>query len=166
MQQQYAASFATLLTNFVAVYQKIVNLTKEKTGLLVQGDVQKLEVLLTQETELLIQAGKLEKQRDSLINEWSAAAGWQRAEVTTQFIVGQLAAPVKEAVEKEAQDLKILLDELRALNKTNSELIEQALRFVNYSLEIMSGPDVSGMTYGSNGNMGDRQSYKVLDQKV
>lgn len=164
--QQYVDSLCILMANLVTVYQNLVALAKEKTAILVQGDVQKLEALLAQETELLFAAGKLEKQRGILMQEWSAAAGWKAEEVTTQFILEQLEPSAKESIEQKTIELKPLLDELRALNKTNGELIEQALHFVNYSLELMSGHDAGGMTYGANGHLGDRQGYKILDQKV
>ncbi|HWR56543.1 MAG TPA: flagellar protein FlgN [Negativicutes bacterium] len=164
--QQYAASFVTLLSDFITVYQNLASLAKEKTNILVQGDVQKLDALLTQETELLIGAGKLEKQRAGLIAEWGRAAGWTTGEITTQSIMSQIEESSRTAMEGKVRELKRVLDEIRALNKTNSELIEQSLQFVNYSLELMSGPDVGGMTYGANGALGDRQGYKILDQKV
>ncbi|HBS58181.1 MAG TPA: hypothetical protein DEA44_02820, partial [Firmicutes bacterium] len=118
------------------------------------------------ETELLIGAGKLEKQRAGLIAEWGRAAGWTTGEITTQSIMSQIEESSRTAMEGKVRELKRVLDEIRALNKTNSELIEQSLQFVNYSLELMSGPDVGGMTYGANGALGDRQGYKILDQKV
>lgn len=164
--QQYADSFVSLMSNLVTVYQKLANLAREKTDILVLGDVQKLEALLAREAELLLSAGKLEKERGILIKEWSATAGWTIEEVTTQFIMGQLETSAKERLEEKTQALKQLLDELQELNKTNGELIERALQFVNYSLELISGHDAGGMTYGANGHLGDRQGYKILDQKI
>lgn len=164
--QQYAASFCALMSNFVTVYQSLLSLAKEKTGILVQGDVQKLEALLAQETEFVIAAGKLEKQRSGLLKEWSTAAGWKPVELNTQFVVEQLEASHKELVEAKVIELKQVIDELREANNANGELIDHALQFVNYSLELLSGQDAGGMTYGANGYLGDRQGYKILDQKV
>jgi len=164
--QQFAASLLSLMINFVTVYRQLADLAKEKTAVLVQGDVRRLETLLAKETELLLAAGKLEKQRIALLQEWRKDAGWTEENVTTQFVLDQLTDAAKEDIEKQTQELKRLIEELRAANVTNGELIERALHFVNYSLELMSGHDAGEMTYGANGYLGQQQGRKILDQKI
>jgi flagellar biosynthesis/type III secretory pathway chaperone len=163
---KYAAPFFLLLSKHVAVYQELVSLGQEKTRILVTGDIKKLENLLTKETELLLAAGKLEKERHSLVQEWSTVASWEPKDVTIEFIITQIDNPDKAGIQEKALELKGLVSELSEANRTNAELIERALQFVNYSLELMVGGDISGMTYGANGHMGDRQSYKVVDHKA
>ena len=164
--QQYTASLLSLMTNFVTLYRQLADLAKEKTAVLVQGDVGKLEVLLAKETELLLAAGKLEKQRVGLLQEWRKDAGWTEENVTTQFVLAQLEEAAKDDIEAQTQELKRLIEELEAANVTNGELIERALHFINYSLELLSGHDAGEMTYGASGHLGHQQGRKILDQKI
>ena len=164
--QQFAASLQSLMTNFVAVYRQLADVATEKTALLVQGDVGKLEALLTKETELLFAAGKLEKQRVALLAEWRREAGWTEENVTTQFVLAQLADAAKDDIAAQTRELKRLIAKIQAANVTNGELIKRALHFVNYSLELLSGHDAGEMTYGANGSLDRQQGRKILDQKI
>lgn len=164
--EQFAASLLSLMTRFVMVYRQMAGLAKEKTEVLVQGDVGKLEALLAKESELLLAAGKLEKQRLVLLEEWCAAAGWTEEKITTQFVLDQLPDTAKGPIEEQTGELIRLIEELRTANAANGQLIERALHFVNYSLELLSGQDAGEMTYGANGHLGEKQGHKILDQKI
>lgn len=164
--EQYADQFIGALPSYIDTYQELVTLAKAKTQILVAGDIKGLDSLLAQETELLLTAKKLESQRNKLVQEWGKDAKWSPAELTLEFIITQLSPEYKAEVEKNTVQLKSLIKELQGINKTNGELIEQALQFVNYTLEVMTSTNTGGATYGSDGHMGGKQTLKMLDQKV
>lgn len=164
--KEYVVPFISLLAEYIEIYKQLVTLAQEKTQVLVAGDIKKLDRLLAQETELLLLAGKLENQRKQTVEVWAKAAQWPNVDITIEYIIMQLPAPEQEAVRSKSVELKHVIDELRNINATNGELIEKALQFVNYSLELMTGGDAGGMTYGANGHLGGRQGYKVFDHKA
>jgi flagellar biosynthesis/type III secretory pathway chaperone len=164
--EQYADQFIGTLNRYIDTYQQLVTLAKAKTQILVAGDIKGLDSLLMQETELLLAAKKLESQKNKLVQTWGQDEKWTSDDITLEFIIIQLSPAYKAEVEKSTVQLKSLIQELQGINKTNGELIEQALQFVNYTLEVMTSANTGGATYGSDGHMGGKQAFKVLDQKA
>lgn len=164
--EQYADQFKGILSEYISTYQALITLSKEKTQILVAGDISRLDDLLARETEILLTAKKLELKRNKLLVEWGQDEKWASDNVTLEFVISQLVPQFKTETENQAVQLKRLIEELRGINQTNGELIEQSLQFVNYTLELMTGSDAAGMTYGADGHMGGKQAFKVFDQKA
>lgn len=164
--ERYAEQFTVTLANYINTYKELVAIAKAKTQILVAGDIKGLDALLAQETEILLAAKRLENQRNKLVQEWSQDAKWGFEDITLEFIITQLSPQNKMEAEENAVQLRSLIEELQQINLTNGELIEQALQFVNYTLEIMTSTNVGGSTYGADGNIGGKQSFKMLDQKA
>lgn len=165
MSERYVVSFLTLLSKYIDTYQKLVSFSNEKREILVAGDIERLNKLISDEAEIILAAGKIENQRRQLIAEWGEAVNWPEKDLTVEFIISKLEPPHAEEAKQKAAQLKQLIDELKELNATNGELLERALQFVNYSLELLSGAE-SGMTYGVDGYTEGRKSIKILDQKI
>jgi flagellar biosynthesis/type III secretory pathway chaperone len=165
MPDRYVVSFLALLSNFIDTYQKLLFMANKKREILVAGDIERLAELISEETEIILTAGKMENQRRKLIEEWGEAENWPKDDLTIEFILTQLEPPHAEEARQKVMQLKQFVAELKETNTLNGALLERALEFVNYSLELLTGGD-TGMTYGVNGYADGRKNLKILDQKI
>ncbi len=149
----------------LTVYRAILAVSEKKRQILVSGSAAELETVTRQEEMLILQAGKLEGQRRAVGQELATAY-----RLEPEMIMRDLPryAPSAEAVRlRELGDelIKIATD-LQRLNQANTKLIEQALKFVNYSINLLSRTS-AGPTYAPPGGADNGSAVrKLIDKKV
>jgi flagellar biosynthesis/type III secretory pathway chaperone len=133
---------------------------------LVAANSQELEKIVKQEDSLLVEISKLEKMREKVIKEILIAHSVQDAEVSLGALKKIAKPDVREQLEVFSKDLKEIMDQLGPLQILNSELIQQALGFINYNVNVLSQIAV-GPTYASGGQT-DQQAPKrtLFDAKA
>lgn len=135
------------LGNILNLYKELIELSREKQGELVKGNVESLDKLNKKEENLVFQASRMEAERYRCAREM--------AEVYNLSEDAKLSELIEEAPPKEKEELTILLNELLLvveeidkLNQENIALIQQSLKYVNFTIDVLSQNPPSG-TYGS-----------------
>lgn len=150
-----------LMSELLDLYQALLTLSRQKREILIAGKAQSLESITRQEELLILQAGKLEVIREKLIREIADHCG-----VSTQGLslaaISELAEPADaERLSALGTAFEQVSHELVPLNRLNTELIEQALRFVNYSINILTQSQSSN-TYEPHGKSGQPQAGRAF----
>ncbi len=155
-----------ILDQMVELYQAILDISRRKRELLIAVKPQELEALTKQEEALILQVGKLEAARAKLAAQL-AAAGGVSADGLTLAALQQLAGPdIADRIGKIAADFERILAELAPVNKLNAELIQRALGFINYNINILTR-STTGPTYAPQGkNSAEAQVRKLVDRKI
>ncbi|MDF2635276.1 MAG: FlgN protein [Pelosinus sp.] len=148
------------------ICQAFLTLSEQKQKVLVAANSQELEKIVKQEDSLLVEISKLEKMREKVIKEILIAHSVQDAEVSLGALKKIAKPDVREQLEVFSKDLKEIMDQLGPLQILNSELIQQALGFINYNVNVLSQIAV-GPTYASGGQT-DQQAPKrtLFDAKA
>ncbi|MEG6585003.1 flagellar protein FlgN [Dendrosporobacter sp. 1207_IL3150] len=156
----------TVLTNMLKLYQALLTISKQKHEILVAAKAQELEAITKQEELLIIQIGKLETNREQVLQEILTAN-----KITDENInVSRLAECTDEVMGKRIKDLWQEFDkvtvELVRLNELNTRLIEQALSYINYNVNLLTQAS-TGPTYAAKGQQPQNATNRaVFDQKI
>jgi len=155
-----------VLRKMLSIYQAILTLSQQKHDILVAAKSHELDQVTKKEEILILQVSKLEDLRGKIISEIMADHGITDGQVS----LTQLQTIATPVVVKELEDFgKKLGDIITAMvpiNKLNTELIKQALFFINYNINILS-QTVVGPTYAAKGQeTGQAPKRTVFDARV
>lgn len=155
-----------LLAEMADIYKAILELSRRKRDILIAVKPQELEAVTKQEELLILQVGKLEAARGKLTRQLAADCGVS-ADSLTLSDVKKLAGPeIAEKLDKIGADFDRIMADLAPVNKLNAELIQRALGFINYNINILT-QSTAGPTYAPQGqNAQDSQIRKLVDRKI
>ncbi|WP_308636647.1 flagellar protein FlgN [Paenibacillus silvisoli] len=139
----------TTLEQQADAYRQLLELAKEKTPYLVHNQVEQLNVVLQKERKLLKTTEELEQLRMKLSGNYFASIGMLRYKGGK---ISELIRTVTSSQDKKRlidlhAELIASLDELQRASQLNQQLIEQSLKFIDYSIDLMVEDPSEGMTY-------------------
>lgn len=158
----------TLLTDTLHVYQALLDLSRRKHDILVAANAKELEVITGQEEKLILQAGKLEGLRQSVLRELAAALNMRVEDLTLTRLIELADDNTAPQLTKLQADFADLTGELAQANDLNARLLQQALTYINYNVNILT-QNASGPTYGATPQQAaaDVAAHRALfDQKI
>ena len=138
-------------------YQQYHSLLKEKEKHLIRGDTKRLMTLVEKENRAVEGLDKIEQKRIKVIRE-CVGEGKEEQPMLTELL--EIAPEeYRAAIEKEAVSLIEVLNSVASLNRSNAELIKEAIQFVNYNISLLSGGERENI-YSENGRM------RATEQKI
>lgn len=155
-----------VLANMLKLYQALLTISTQKHDILVGAKAHELDALTKQEELLIVQIGKLEVIREKVLQEIITAHNFSDENIT----ISKLAEVADPDIGIQISDLLKQFDSITAdlvkMNKLNTKLIEQALSFINYNINLLTQNTI-GPTYAAKGQQTQgTTSRAVLDQKV
>lgn len=154
-----------VLKEILEIYQAILTLSQHKKQILVAVKPKELEKVTKQEEMLILRVGKLDDLRRKIISEIAADHGMKAEENSILQLQTVAPADIVGKIDSFQTDFESILAELVPLNELNTELIKQALGFVNYNINILSQTAV-GPTYAPQGHSNEQAKRRVFDAKV
>lgn len=143
------------------VYSELNRLAGLKQQALIKNNLQELEVVTAQEEQILLEGGRLEKER--LL--WAEQIGREMGKAPEDLTLAELAEhyPELEGVRK---DLDNVILRLKEAHEINTELLEQAVKVVNVTLNMLTQEDKH--TYSRPGKeVKDGSKHaRILDKSV
>lgn len=135
------------MKKLVQLHQVFNNLADEKTEALTKGDNLRLRSLLQKESAQLKQLEQLEQERSRLVRFFISGKGLVTEGGTLAELLpyfddgekGELVTLQKKLIED--------IEQLKKKNELNQQLIQDALRFVNLSLDMLQ-PELDTGNYG------------------
>lgn len=155
-----------VLSKMLSVYQAILILSQEKKEILVAAKPQELEKVTKQEESLILQVGQLEDRRETLVSQLMSLHGIEEGKFSIEEL-SKIAEPaVVEKIELFSKEFGKVMADIGAVNKLNTELIQQALGFINYNINILSQTAV-GTTYAAKGQSNEQAPKRTaFDARV
>lgn len=135
-----------ILAELIYLHEQLNELAIKKVETVKKNEIMALNEIIKQETSLIKKLTKAEQSRMDVVQEFRRAKGLVIEDVTMELIIEH--SPVEEQP-KLTEQFQILLNEmilLKEMNELNKMLIEDSLRFVNLSLDLLS-PDMTDMNY-------------------
>lgn len=137
------------LDKLTEIHQQLVQLSKEKTTVIKEGAVEKLQAVLVKERKYVQQLEQAEESRRTEVEAWFEENKLPLAEATVTTMLQQLTAEEeKEAVEAAAVRLTEAIVEFKQQEQLNMALIQQSMQFVQLSIDLLS-PTLKSMNYGN-----------------
>lgn len=120
-------------------YEKILKITKEKTQIIVDGNIAGLEKVTEQEQLLANDVQKLEREREKIMSDIGLVVKKDVSELTISNIISMLAAQPQEQqrLSKIHGKLRETLNEMILINDRNRQLIEQSLEMIEFDMTLL-----------------------------
>lgn len=149
-------------------YEQLCVLAEEKKDVVIKGDIETLKNITASENELVGRNQKLEKSRTAIMEDIANVLGQDKESLTLTKLIELL-----NSQEKDRESLKDIqtrfrdkLDTLRKLNEKNGILIQQALSYVEYNVNVMqSYRALPSISYESSGGVRVSEGRNFFDTK-
>jgi flagellar biosynthesis/type III secretory pathway chaperone len=145
------------------IYTELLNLSRNKRKYLIKGDIESIDAVTKQEELLIYNAGKLENMRIDCFRRAAEKYGCDK-DSTLKDILSDLPDEEAAALGKLYQEFSLMLNELENLNTENTGLIQQSLRFVNFTVDVLSQQTTP--VYNAEKELKVERLNKLLDKKV
>lgn len=130
-----------VLENEEKEYQDLILLSREKTPVIVKGDLEKLQKITDAEQIVIGKINKLEKKRTEVAKDIALVLA--RDEETLKI------SDIIEILEKQPEEqkrlvevyekLKDTLNKISTVNEMNKSLINESLDFIGYNMNLLKG---------------------------
>lgn len=157
----------TMLSRILSIYQALLTLSGQKNQVLIAAQSHELEKVVKQEEILIKEIGKLEALRGRIVSDIVSAYGKPPSQLPLEQLQ-EIAPPgVVKKLAAYHHELRDIMAAMAPLNQQNTELIQQALGFINYNINILSRT-VAGPTYASKGQNEQQAApqRKLFDARV
>lgn len=136
---------ASLMENFMDIlekengeYEHLTELSRQKTQVIIDGDVPALEKITEQEQEITGTLINLEKKREEIVNDMSIVLSKDPSELTVTNMIAFLGKQPQE--QQKLKDLKKklrdTLNQMMQLNEQNESLLQHAMEMAEFDLTL------------------------------
>ncbi len=148
-------------------YALLLQLAEAKRAVLGQEDVAGLEKISQDEAVLLEKIKQLEKKRVSLAGAWASLLGLAKDASLSDLIAGT-SPPYQEQLLLLQAGFNDLVQKIALINEANKKLIQVQLRYTNFFLNALAGPDGAANTYDNAGALREPRAsrLKIMDRQV
>lgn len=136
---------ASLIENLIGilkeeneVYQTLLNLSLEKTSVIVKADLEKLQAIVSQEQLLLSSINKMDKSREDIIKDITNVLNVTESDFKVDKLIKMLEKQPKEQemLSKVRDDLKRTMNQLVKVNDNNKVLLKESIDMIEFELNI------------------------------
>jgi len=144
-----AEAITSIMERMCTVHEQLLELGREKAQAIIKNNVDAITQITSKENKLMKQVAELEQERIDSIRAFMQHKGIAFHDGLTMNDLLKVVFNLKEkqSLQDVQQRLLGIIDALQHQNEQNRHLIEQALNFINYSLDLMVGGD-EGPGYG------------------
>lgn len=136
MEEQWD-KLTAVLNEIRDVCQEMLELARQKKTLLVAAKAGEVEVIVKKEEAFALRLRKLEGIREKTVREMGVALHLSQGKVTLAQLVSFADERHAEQLAEVGKELDATARELSDTNKLNSLLIQHALDFVNFNINIL-----------------------------
>jgi len=168
MESERLAQLLAVMEEQVKVMSDLTALSKKKSQLLVGGNLDQLDILLRGEQALIWQMGKLEEKRFTLQVDLAAQLAIHPSQLTLEQLVAAAPTDYGDRCQAVAERYGAAATDLTHANQLNTELVQQAMAYVDFSLQLLGarGPSTA-QVYSARGNRGGQDAkLRRLDNRV
>ncbi|MCX7841763.1 MAG: flagellar protein FlgN [Clostridia bacterium] len=166
LENQMIAELINVLDQENKVYDDILKISKNKTGIIVEGKVAELENIVKLEQALVLQMAKLEGRRESLVDKLSKELKLEPSALSLSELQKHIDSDQAKKLKAVQETMSKTINELKSSNDLNSRLIKNSLDYINFSINILSDAGAGCNNYGNNGQVGDGKKRSFFDVKL
>lgn len=148
-------------------YEKLLELSMQKTPVIIEGDTDKLEKITDEEQIIVGRVNRLDKDREKVMDDIAAVLNKDVHTLKLNQLTAILAGrPAEQKRLSGIHDkLKITMNQMVRVNNHNRDLIQSSLEMVQYNMNVLksmkAAPETanytrnafsSGSTYGNDQN--------------
>lgn len=150
-----------ILKKQLEIYQEILKISENKTDIIVKDEVEELQSMVSREEELVPQFISLERQRISLLKEFSKSKGIKDILKIPELV--EYFPENKDELMRLRTEILDTAEKIKVKNEMNEKLIKNSLDYINFSVGLMTGTNRGTGTYGKQGETNKNEAKKFLD---
>ena len=169
---------ASLIENLISVltqenneYIQLLNLSLDKTTVIVSGDVEKLQLMVVEEQKIVEKINKLEKSREENVKDIANVLNIPEWELKLDKLVKMLENQPKEQEElsRVRGAFKKTMNQLVKVNDNNKVLLQESIDMIEFELNLsrntMLAPATANYGKGAYGSAGAGIGSGLFDAK-
>lgn len=130
-----------LLEEQLKIYTKLLELESSKTDVLLKGELEALDNIVTEQQPYIMSSANCEKRREKLLDE-AGLGGYTLRQIIDEF-------PEAKPLESVFNQLSDVVIKLRKATDKNKTIINTKLRVVNYILSKSGASEDRMITYSN-----------------
>ncbi|WP_144428548.1 flagellar protein FlgN [Defluviitalea phaphyphila] len=157
-----------ILEDELLLYNKLLEISKRKTDIIVAGDVNALHELTKEEQEVVAKNLKLEKQREEIIGDIALVLNEKKETLTITRLIERLGdlEEDKKRLKEIQSKIKDVLAKLKQSNEQNKVLLEQSMEMISYTINaIQSTRSFSTNDYSNGGKIQNQSGQNFFDTR-
>lgn len=148
------------------IYASILEMSRNKTNIIVEGKVSELENIVKLEQSLILQIGRLEGMREELVEQISNQLDLAPENITISGLVKHLKDSQAEKLKLCQDNMQKVLGNLKNANEMNSRLIKNSLDYIDFSLNLIAAADAGSNNYGNTGEVSGSKKRSFFDMRL
>lgn len=154
------------LERLLKIHEDLVSISQQKTEIVKEGSIEKLQSLLVKERKTVRVIEQAEAKRKAEVEEWFSE---RKLSLDDATITGMLEIlddqGESEKLEKATVALTEVITRLIQQEQLNHQLINQSMQFVQLSLDTMN-PSIQNMNYGNKNKELSAVKRSAFDSKA
>lgn len=149
-------------------YEQLLELSMQKTAVIVKGDVETLKAITSEENSYVGNNQHLERDRIKLMKDIATVLGKEQETLTLNMLIELLNGQKQDQqrLKQMSDNLKQILKEIKIINDKNGMLINQALEYVDFNMNVLqSSKSVPHVSYHSGGIQTPLGETNFFDKK-
>ena len=164
---EIANKLVAVLELEATLYQDASDISAKKTDVIVHGKIEDLDSLVKAEQAIILKIGKLEDEREKIVEALSDELELNLEGVTLSDINSRLGRESYSRLDSCQKSLAHTLGGLKNSNDTNAQLIQNALDYVNFSVNLLTTNQNTGNNYSQDGaDEAGKQRRNIFDVKL
>ncbi len=147
-------------------YLKLIDISTKKTDIIIKGDIVELKNITEQEQIMVSQILKGEQTRISIVEQLAKIFKVDSENLTVTQIIDKIGSKHRKKISDKRLEMKRSIEELKSINDKNSELIKNAIDYIDFSINLLTGAGVYSTNYSGFGEGRREQSRSLLDLKL
>jgi flagellar biosynthesis/type III secretory pathway chaperone len=148
-----------ILQAMTVVHERFNEQAIRKEAVIKKGNIDALEKIMKEESPFIQKLRKLENARQTVIHQWMEEKNIRKEEVTMVQLLPLFPESEREQLQYWQQKLMTEIHTLKHQNDLNHQLLEDSLRFVNFSIDVMS-PQTPFSSYSPDGRNEDLEDME------
>ena len=148
------------------LFNDILNVSKNKTKIIINGDVKELEKIINLEQAMVLKIGKFEDEREKALTNISNDLVENKEELNISALLKKLPKEKANELKECRQKIKEIIGEIKNTNDLNSRLIRNSLDFINFSVSLFSDSGVVSDNYDDVKGRDESKNASIFDIKL
>lgn len=166
MKEQWEALIA-ILSDTVSLYKGLAKIGEEKRRALIEADTAGLDAVTRREELIILEGARLEERRAKATAVLANTNLFSHRRPTLSELKNVAEPEVAEQLGTLSNELEAAVQSVVRINETNTRLIRQALHFVNYNLNLLTGSQAESTYRPTGGKVTNgSRSAVILDRKI
>jgi len=155
-----------IIAKEIEAFNKLLATLHEKQRAIVEGEIDRLNKTVQDESKLADKTKELEANRIERSQELALELSLDNLNPKLSEIIEKVEEKYAQRLSEQRELLRSLIEKIQNLNKNNQYLLNYSLKFIEKSMEALLNGDATVSFYREDGEIVKHKQSKVLDHSI